>query len=479
MVLGWTAPMQPLLQAQANIDPLNVTISSSFWDSKITTMTDEEVSWIGGALCLAGTFGTPCFGYLANLIGRKRSILFASVPFILSYILILFATSPMYVYASRTLAGLGGSGILAVLPMYIAETAEDRVRGILSSFLNLFVCSGILAGYVIGSYTSYMLLAFITLAFMLLFVVLSVWLPESPVYSLINNRPEEALQALTKLRGSRNKEAIQQQLSVLTTAVKEMASNNTRSMSLKEMLRDPPTRKGLIIALTICTVQQAAGITPILTYTVVIFQLGGSDLSPSIAAIIVGALQIVGAIIGTLLMDKAGRKILLMVSSVGMALSLTPIAYFLYLKNHGGDPSLLESIGWVPVTSLAVYIVVYGLGFGPVPYVLVSELFKTEAKSLATSICIAQLWITSFFYVKFFSNIVNAVGIDTCFAIFAVCCAAGAVFTFFYVIETKGKSVDTILHELGGYSQPDSRSSPVPFLDTDNNNLALKTPDKV
>lgn len=462
--------MQPLLQAR------NVT-NATFWDSGVQELSDEAMSWIGGTLCVGGLFGTPLYGYCANAMGRKKTLIMSAIPFLVSYCLIIIADSDVYLYAARIVAGLGGAGALVIVPMYVGETAEDSVRGVLSSYLNLFICVGILTSYIIGSYTSYMVLALFSLACTIVFLILAMWLPESPVYSLANDRPDEAFRALVKLRGN-HRELIQQQINTISTSVKEMTSDTSGSVSIKDLILEPSTRKALIIVLTGMTVQQASGISPIINYTVAIFEASGSQLSPTIAAIIVGALQIVGALFGTVLMDRAGRKFLLMLSSIGMTLTLSPIAYFLYLKSHGAEESLLISIGWLPVTSMAIFIIVYALGFGPVPFVLLSELFNAKSKSVATSICVAHVWIVAFLFLKFFSTVSDLLGIETCFMFFALCCAGGAVFTFFYVIETKGKPLEQILEELGGPPPPGSRASPVPFLDRCGDNFTLKAKDQ-
>jgi len=376
------------------------------------------------------------------------TLILAAVPFAITFFLNTIATDTVYLYIGRFVGGMGGGGVCCIVPMYVGEIVDDSVRGVLNSYFNLFICIGILGGYLIGSYTAYTFFAVFCLGSTFIFLILAVWLPETPVYSLLNDRPDEAFRSLTKLRGN-DKELVQHQVNTISNTVKEMASGANSTMSIREMLEDRATRKGLLIGLTMVTVAQASGIAPILNYTVAIFEASGSDLSPTIAAITVGGLQIVGALIGTFLMDRAGRKLLLLVSTVGMALTLAPISYFLYLKNNGADPEMLKSIGWIPITSLSVYMIVFALGIGPVPFVLISEIFKTEAKSTATSLCVGTLWFTSFVFIKFFTNVSEALGIETCFAIFSLACAGGAVFTYFYITETKGKSLETILEELG------------------------------
>lgn len=460
VMIGWLAPMQPLLQT--NYNGTNMT---SPLGETAEPLTDEHVSWISGFFCIGGVIGTPLFGYFANKFGRKRTVILAALPFIFAYIMILIADNPYMIFVARFTAGLGGGGVCVIAPMYIGETAEDNIRGVLGSYFNLFICLGIVFSFIVGSYTSYFVLGLVSLVFPTLFLLASIWLPETPIYSLLNNRTEEALNSLIKLRGN-HKELIETEMTNLTSSVKEMTSNDEESMSFKDMITEPGTRKALIIGAVVMTVQQFSGISPILNYTVAIFEASGSKLSPNVAAIIVGSLQLIGALAATLFMDRAGRKLLLLISSVGMAMALAPIALYFRFKLNDADPEFMESIGWVPVASMAVYVIVYGLGFGPVPFVLVSEIFTTEARSTATSFCIFLIWGEAFILLKFFASLSQLIGIDSCFGMFSLCCVLGAVFTYYYIPETKGKSIDMILWELRG-KQPSNnlRQSPIPLID--------------
>ncbi|EEB15084.1 sugar transporter, putative [Pediculus humanus corporis] len=462
---GWLAPIQPLLQA--NYTGTNET---SPLGKGAPGLTSEDISWLGGYYCIAGIIATPLYGFLAKTIGRKMTALLAGVPFIITYVLILLATNPAMLFVGRFFAGLGAGGVSVISPMYIGETAEINNRGVLGSYFNLFICVGILSSYIVGSYTSYLILGLYCLFFPILFVLMWFWLPETPIYSLIRNRTDDALNALFKLRGN-HRELIEAELSELTSSLKQRNSEQ-KKVSLMAMLSEPETRKGFIIGGTLMTIQQMSGVSPILNYSVVIFQASGSDISPHLAAITVGALQIFGAVAATLTMERVGRKLLLMISSIGMAISLGLIAIFFYLKTIDYDPEFMKAIGWLPVTSMATYVIVYGLGFGPVPFVLVGEIFKTEARSAATSFSTFMLWFEAFLLLKFYGNLSDAFGTEACFGLFAICSALGAVFTYFYVPETKGKSLETILWMLGG-EKPNSYSdegSPIPLVNLNDKN---------
>ncbi|KAK6640368.1 hypothetical protein RUM44_012061 [Polyplax serrata] len=458
---GWLSNMQPLLQA--NYTNTNET---SPLGADAAPLTSDQISWLGGIYCLGGIIATPSYGYLAKKIGRKYSSLLTGLPFIVTYILILLATNPMMLYVARFAAGLGGGGVSVIAPMYVGETAEVNNRGLLGSYFNLFICLGILSSYIIGAYTTYNILGWYCLSLPTIFVVLWFWLPEAPIYSLLKDRVEEARKSLVKLRGNHHN-LIESELTELVASLKE--SQGDKRMSAKEMLSEPETRKGFIIGGVLMLVQQMSGISPILNYTVAIFQASGSDISPSLAAIIVGALQILGAIAGTMTMERFGRKVLLMVSSIGMAFSLLLMTFFFYLKEINYDPAFMRSIGWIPVTALASYVVEYGLGFGPVPFVIVGEIFKTEAKSAATSFSTFVLWFVAFLLLTYYSDLSEAFGTATCFGLFGLCCILGAVFIYFYVPETKGKSLEQILTELGGKRQT-KEEAPLPLVDMDGKN---------
>lgn len=164
-------------------------------------------------------------------------------------------------------------------------------------------------------------------------------------------------------------------------------------------------------------------------------------------------LQVLATYSSTLLVDKAGRRVLLVLSSAVMAVCLTVLGLCFHLQTHGYDVS---SITWLPLASVALFIVVFSMGFGPVPWIMLGELFPNNVKGIASALTAASAWILAFAVTKGFQNLLDLLGSPTTFWLFAVMCVAGTIFTVVLVPETKGKSLEDIQLELSGKTKKKS-----------------------
>jgi SP family facilitated glucose transporter-like MFS transporter 8 len=181
-----------------------------------------------------------------------------------------------------------------------------------------------------------------------------------------------------------------------------------------------------------------------------LFQSAGSTLEPSTATIIVGVIQMVATFISSLVVDRLGRRILLLISDFVMAICTLVLGIYFYLKNETSED--ISNIGWLPVTSVCLFIIVFSLGYGPIPWMMVGELFGPQIKGFASSLSCVLNWVLAFVVTKLYSDLALAFGTHTTFWIFAVISAVGTVFVFFLVPETKGKTLYEIQQELGGSS---------------------------
>jgi len=146
--------------------------------------------------------------------------------------------------------------------------------------------------------------------------------------------------------------------------------------------------------------QQLSGINAVIFYTKDIFKESGSTISPDIAAIIVGAVQVLATYASTILVDRAGRRALLMVSCGVMSICLAVLGVYFYLGTHNHDVSV---VSWLPLAALALYIVVFSLGMGPLPWVVMGEIFPDNTKATASAVACATNWILAFVITKNFA----------------------------------------------------------------------------
>jgi SP family facilitated glucose transporter-like MFS transporter 8 len=425
-VLAWTSPTLPELQSANSTLPI----------------TPEEGSWIGSLVAVGAIVGAVPAGYFADRFGRKLVILALSAPFLLGWVLIVVANSVVLLYIARFIAGIATGAASVVAPMFIGEIAESSIRGALGSFFQVMLTVGILFTYVIGAIANYTWLGILSgIIPVALFITFS-RVPESPTYFMKKFRTEEAKKSLQYYRGSSYnfwKE--------LQDLEQDISKSTQEEASIRDLVSSVGTRKALIISLGLMIFQQLSGINAVIFYSVDIFYAAGSTLDPKVAAIIVGVVQVVVTYAASAMVDRAGRRVLLLLSASIMGLCLAILGLYFCLKNKGDDVS---GIGWLPLLCVAVFIVMFSLGFGPLPWMMMGELFAPNIKGAASSIAVCTNWTLVFIVTFSFGKLVDGLGEHTTFWIFAVICGIATVFIFYLVPETKGKTLTEIQRILSG-----------------------------
>ncbi|XP_049863273.1 facilitated trehalose transporter Tret1-2 homolog [Schistocerca gregaria] len=417
-VLSWTSPaLMELQDVNATSAPFHVT--------------QDEGSWIGSLLAVGSMVGSLPAGRVSQVVGRRPALLGLALPLAASWVVILAAGGAAALYCARLLAGLAVGGISAVAPVYVAEIAHSSVRGTLGSFFQLMITIGVLYTYCVGAAAPYHGLAGACLAPVVVFCVAFFFMPETPSHLLSKGRRRDAVRALLRLRGAQYD--YRDEIALLQAEVDE---SSRRKASVRDVLRNPAARRGLLLSLGLMAIQQLSGINAVVFYTSTIFKEAGSSLSPSAAAIVVGVVMAAATLASSLLMDRLGRRALLLLSTTVMAAALAVLGLHIHLA--------LQGIGWLPLVCVCVYIVVFSLGMGPVPWLMMGELFNPEAKSIASAASVFTNYLLVFVITKTFEPMSSALGTAVVYWIYAALCAAGAVFVFFLVPETKGKTMQEI-----------------------------------
>lgn len=194
--------------------------------------------------------------------------------------------------------------------------------------------------------------------------------------------------------------------------------------------------------------QQLSGINAVIFYTNSIFESANTGLNSTDATIIVGSIQVAATLLSTFIVDKAGRRMLLMVSDFFMAVSTILLAVYFQLKQS--DPAKVADLGWLPILAVCMFIAMFSIGFGPVPWLMVGELFANNVKAYASPLAGVFNWLLAFLVTKIFASLVDALGSAGVFWLFSGFSLLGTVFVFFIVPETKGISLQEIQQLLGG-----------------------------
>ncbi|KAG8226601.1 hypothetical protein J437_LFUL007293 [Ladona fulva] len=425
--LAWTSPVSKTLEDGGMGFPVSST----------------DKSWIGSLMGLGAAAVAFPIGFCMDKIGRKATMIVMAAPFIVGWALIIWATNVDMLLAGRFFTGLSGGAFAVVAPVYIGETAQKDIRGTLGTYFQLMICLGILFSYAVGAYVPIFWFSIACGIIPIVFAAGIAFIPESPAYYLSKGRVDDARKALTWLRGN-DYDCEPELLEMQNTA--ETAANMKSQVRLHTAFSSRASIRALVISLGLMFFQQLSGINAVIFYSEPIFKEAGSGIDPSISSIIVGVVQFVATFVSTLVVDRLGRRVLLILSDSLMALCTVVLGVFFYLKNHGSD---IDSLGWLPLTSVCIFIIVFSLGYGPVPWFMVGELFPAQIKHIASPIASFTNWILAFIVTRFFQDIVDAWKEETAFWIFSVLSAIGTAFVFFVVIETKGKSLEEIQSELG------------------------------
>nr|CAD7427427.1 unnamed protein product [Timema monikensis] len=432
-VLAWTSP---------TADELSQTTNNNLTS---TLMTQSEWSWVGSLMNIGAALVVLPVGYLIDRIGRKFTMLGLVFPFTAGWFLMVWAkqTVPLY-YVGRIITGMMGGAFSLTAPVYVSEIAESDIRGTLGTYFQLMVTVGILFVYVLGSQVNAFALTLVCGIVPLVFGVVFFFMPETPLYYIQTGRIDRARDSLQYFRGKSYN--VEPELQVIENVVD---TSRAQKLSLRESFNTTAAKKALLVSLGLMVFQQLSGVNAVIFYTSNIFTEAGSDIKPAIATIIVGVIQVIATFISSLCIDKLGRRILLIASDAVMTICSAVLGVFFYLKHNGNDVS---NIGWLPLVSVCLFIVMFSFGFGPIPWLMVGELFPNQIKGTASSIACLLNWFLSFLVTKFFSDMVTAFGIYTTFWIFSAISCLGTIFVFFIVPETKGKSLEEIQKELGGES---------------------------
>ncbi|EDW61315.2 uncharacterized protein Dvir_GJ20366, isoform B [Drosophila virilis] len=446
----WT---QVLAALSVSLGSLVVGFASAYTSPALVSMTNtnltsfvvtpQAASWVGGIMPLAGLAGGIAGGPFIEYLGRRNTILATAVPFIVSWLLIACAVNVIMVLCGRFLAGFCVGIASLSLPVYLGETVQPEVRGTLGLLPTAFGNIGILLCFVAGTYMDWSMLAFLGASLPVPFLILMFLIPETPRWYVSRGREERARKALVWLRG---KEAdVEPELKGLMRSQADADRQATQNKMLELLKRS--NLKPLSISLGLMFFQQLSGINAVIFYTVQIFQDAGSTIDGNVCTIIVGVVNFAATFIATILIDRAGRKVLLYVSNVMMVLTLFVLGGFFYCKSSGMDTS---NVGWLPLSCFVIYILGFSLGFGPIPWLMMGEILPAKIRGSAASVATAFNWSCTFVVTKSFQDMIDFMGAHGAFWMFGAICFIGLFFVIFYVPETQGKTLEDIERKMMG-----------------------------
>ena len=383
------------------------------------------------SLMIACVIGALFAGPIADWTGRKKVLILCAVLFTISTILSALPRSFTELVIARFIGGMGVGMASVVSPMYIAEIAPAKIRGRLVALNQLAIVVGILLSYFSNwllvdtgiNNWRYMLVAEILPA--ITFLMGLFFIPESPRWLTKEGLEKEALDVLNVVAGAANADHELQEVK------KSLAEKRT---SLKELLH-PSLRRVLIVGILFSLFAHITGIDTIIYYGPIIFlESGFKTDSALLASVIIGITNLIFTFVGMAMVDKAGRRFLLLVGIAGMGISMTLVGFCMQSDMISAKWTLL----WI-----MTYIASFAMSIGVVIWVYLSEIYPTRVRGQALSVATMVLWLGNVILTQLFPVMMERFGGGT-FYIFSFICLLAFIFTWTMVKETKGVSLEEI-----------------------------------
>jgi len=409
------------------------------------------IGWANSCALVGCLIGTLAAGYFAEGFGRKKILLVAAILFAISSVATGWAYSfPAFIFwriVGGTAIGLSSN----VSPLYIAEISPADIRGRLVSLNQLAVVFGILFAQVANWWIARPVLPgadplatlqswnvqtgwrwmFSAVALpAIVFTLASIFIPESPRWLLVRGREREAQDVLARIGGERyadiEREAIDNALKL---------ERSQRRSSLRELLGLPSVRRVFLVGIALAVLQQWTGINILFNYAAEVYReagYGANDIFLNI--IITGSINVLFTMMAMVLVDRVGRRPLMLFGCIGIGIShlLCAWAYHAHAKS--------EIVLLLTLSAISCY----ALTLAPVVWVLIAEIFPGPIRSQGVSVSVAALWIASFALTYSFPILNAALGTGGTFTGYGIICLLGALFAGFFVTETKGQSLEEI-----------------------------------
>ena len=392
---------------------------------------------VSGALAGAAA-GALSGGRLADLFGRRTLLIVTAIVFAVGSILCAAASSPNMLIIGRIIVGVGIGLSSGTVPVYISEVSPSDARGWTVSLFQLSITIGILLAYVVdyafADIQGWRWMFGLALVPATIFGCGMIFLPESPRWLARRGRFDVARATLSRIRNTSDVEAEFQE-------IKATLAESQEHGSLRDLL-SPVLRPALIVGIGLAIFQQVTGINTVIYYAPMIIQSAG--ISSASGAILttagIGVVNVLMTIVSMRLIDRIGRRPLLLTGIAGMILSLGVLGWAFHIANPGGV------LSWLAVISMMVYVASFAISLGPIFWLLIAEIYPLKVRSSAEGLAATFNWVSNLLVTLTFLTLVQTAGASRTFWLYGVFAIGAWIFSYYLAPETKNRSLEEIEH---------------------------------
>ncbi|XP_043716457.1 D-xylose-proton symporter-like 2 isoform X1 [Telopea speciosissima] len=428
----------------ATISLESSTLSGTTWYN----LSSVEVGLVVSGSLYGALIGSLLAFTVADFLGRRRELILSSLLYLVGALITVLAPDFLVLVIGRFVFGIGIGLAMHAAPMYIAETAPTQIRGQLISLKEFFIVIGMLLGYGIGSLEIDILAGWrymygTSIPLSLIMGIGMWWLPSSPRWLLLRaiqgkgnmqDLRENAILCLCRLRGSSIGDSAPEQVDEILT---ELSYGEPEKEATLGEIFQGKCLKALIIGAGLVLFQQITGQPSVLYYAATILQSAGFSAASDATrvSVLLGVLKLITTGVAVFAVDRIGRRPLLLVGVSGIVISLFLLAsYYLFLDDAPA----------VAVVGLLLYVGCYQLSFGPIGWLMISEIFPLRVRGRGLSVAVLVNFASNALVTFAFSPLKSLVGTGFVFVIFGVIAIFSLVFIFFIIPETKGLSLEEI-----------------------------------
>ncbi len=402
-----------------------------FISNKFQLSTFEQ-ELIVSTLLIGALIGALIGGVIADLFGRKKTLFLTLFLFLIGILTLTMASSFNAFLIGRLISGFAVGIVSMAVPLYIAEMSPAGNRGALVSLNQLCITIGILLAYIVtysladsGSWRN--MFAFALIPTVLQFVGLF-FVAETPSWLMSHEKREEADQILHKIQVAPKDKRL----------VREKKGEDFPTKKDFRELFSKNVRMPFLIGIGVAVFQSITGINTVIYYAPKIFQLAGYTEATTalFATMLVGIINVIVTIISLWLIDRIGRRPLLVSGLIGMAFSLVILGFSFFIEGEGS--------GLTAIFAMLIYVAFFAVSLGPVAWLIISEVYPLGIRGRAMGIATFANWISNYFVSLTFLSLIGILGAFGTFWLYAIICILGLWFVIKLVPETKGKTFEQI-----------------------------------